>query len=85
MKLEGIIQKDGKVLGDDNCVYFVLIRGTDKEGFREVLLDAKVTGGRGFFSHQLIKSYIGMRIEFACSIKPYVFNYIIINNKEVKK
>ena len=62
--LTGIIQEDGYVLTDDGKKYPLPQRGIDKEGYPEVLINAKSVGGSGFFYRQSIKPYIGMKAEF---------------------
>ena len=56
--LKGIIQKDGSVKVNDET-FWLPFRGTDKEGYPEVLMDAKAVGGDGWMSRQSIKPYIG--------------------------
>jgi len=85
MSLEGVISRDGSVLGDDNKRYFFPVRGTDKEGFSEVLVNAYDVGGEGWMFRQSIKPYIGMRVEFECSSTGQGYNYKILKKqKEVK-
>jgi len=80
MILEGIIRKND-VLGDDDKVYKMPLRGTEN-GYNEVLMDARAVGGDGFFRRQSVAPYIGMRVEFVVSEKGYGYNYTII--KETK-
>ena len=85
MILEGVIQKNATVLGDDGEIYNLPVRGTDHEGYSEVLIDAKNVEGDGWMCRQSIKPYLGMRVRFCCNTKPpYGYNYEIIE-KEVKK
>ena len=82
MVLEGIIQKDGTVLTEKGEIYRLPRRGTDEKGYPEVLIDAKPVGGRGVFSRQSIKPYIGMKVSFYCNTKaPHGFNYTIIKEE----
>ena len=83
MRLEGIIQKEGIVLGGDGKEYHFEMRGTDEGGFSDVLMNAKFVGGKGFMQRQSIKSYIGMRVVFDCNTRvPFGYNYTIINSKK---
>ena len=81
MKLEGVIQKDGSVLGDDNIRYLLPVRGED-DGYPEVLMDAKDVGGKGWMSRQSIKPYIGMKVEFDYVKKPYGYNFKILKENK---
>ncbi|MCK4997391.1 hypothetical protein KAS08_03730 [Candidatus Pacearchaeota archaeon] len=76
--LEGIINSDGTVLGEDGIKYLLGTRGSDDEGFPKVLIDARDVGGSGFMRGQSIKPYIGMKVEFYCVVKPHGYNYRII-------
>jgi len=77
--LTGIIQKDGTVLAEDGTIHNLPVRGTDKEGFKEVLIDAKEAGGDGSFYRQSIKPYIGMTVEFVRVNKGSAgYNFIIL-------
>ena len=60
----GTIQSDGSVFETDGRTHWLPIRGTDEEGYPEVLLDAKDVGGSGFFRAQSIKPFIGMKVSF---------------------
>jgi len=84
MKLEGIIQKDGVVRGEDGKKYYLPVRGTDKEGYPEVLINAREVGGKDLFHKQSIKNYVGMRVKFLISPTGEGYNYKIIK-KGVKK
>ncbi len=80
--MQGIISERGEVLGDDGEVYFLPNRGTDSEGYREVIIDAKAIGGAGSMYRQSIKPFIGMKVSFDVSgIEGNGYNYKIINNK----
>lgn len=76
-KLTGIIQEDGKIKVGKK-LFVMCIRGTDRKGYPEVLIDATEKGGKGCFSRQSIKPYIGMAVEFYSNEKPYGFNYKIL-------
>jgi hypothetical protein len=77
MKLEGIIESDGTVLGEDGIKYFLPARGTDDEGFPKVLIDAEAVGGDSIIYRQSIKPYIGMKVEFS-NKKTNGYNYKIL-------
>ncbi len=62
--LTGVIRKNGTVLAEDGTIHNLPVRGTDREGYKEVLIDAKSIGGRGSFSRQSVKPYIGMTVRF---------------------
>lgn len=72
---KGIIQKDGVL--SNGKLYNHDVRGTDDEDYPEVLIDAKEVGGRGSFSRQSIKPYIGMTVRFKVSQKDTPYDYII--------
>lgn len=77
--LTGIIQKDATVLAEDGTLHQLPIRGTDKEGYPEVLVDAKEVGGSGSFYRQSVKPFIGMTAEFVRNGNKFQgFNFIII-------
>jgi len=77
--LTGILQKDGSVIAEDGTIHWPGTRGTDEEGFPEILIDAKDVGGYGTFSRQSVKPYIGMTVEFVRNGKKYQgFNFKII-------
>lgn len=75
--MQGTILKDGTVIGEDNKVYHLPFRGTDEEGYPEVLMDASSVGGSGYAQRQSIKPYIGMTVSFVGVGNGY--NYEIIN------
>jgi hypothetical protein len=64
MKKIGIIREDGFVETEDGKLFILPLRGTDKFGFPEVLIDAKNVGGKSTWQRQSIKDYIGMKVEF---------------------
>ena len=59
MRLEGVIQEDGTVLCD-GVNYIMPVRGTDSEGYKEVLLSDS-------FARQSIKYLIGKEVNFVCN------------------
>jgi len=62
--LVGIITKDGTVILADDREFEIGSRGTDDEGYPEVIIDAKKVGGDGYMYRQSIKPYIGMVCRF---------------------
>jgi hypothetical protein len=78
--LIGIIQKDGKVKSG-KTFFLMPFRGTDKEGYPEVLVDATSVGGESEMVRQSIKPYIGMEVEFQVH-NGFGFNYKIGENKK---
>jgi len=83
MILEGIIQEDARVLGEDGNVYHLPVRGTDEEGYPEVLIDAEEIGGDGWMYRQSVKPYIGMKVLFYKNPGAKEgFNYKIINKEK---
>lgn len=75
----GIIQADGTILEEDNNTHYLPFRGTDNEGYPEVLMDAETVGGEGFFYRQSIKPFIGMKVSFQYNIGSFGrFNHVII-------
>ena len=77
--LYGIIQEDATVLCEDGTIHNLPVRGTAKDGSKEVLIDAKEVGGDGMFYRQSITPYIGMKVVFGRIEKGYQgFNYRII-------
>lgn len=61
---EGIIQEDGSILGDNGKEYYLPIRGTDEEGYPEVLIDAESIGLNGWMYRQSVKPMIEMKCKF---------------------
>jgi len=53
------------------------IRGTDDDGYPEVLMDATNVGGRGTFQRQSIVPYVGMKVEFDTNGR-FGFNFKIV-------
>ena len=78
MIIEGIIRKKD-VLGDNNNIYHLPVRGITKNGYKEVLIDAEGVGGDGSFSRQSVEHYIGMRVEFVVSPTGYGYNYKVLD------
>lgn len=77
--LTGIITKEAYVQLEDGRLFEIDRRGMDKEGYQEVLIDAKSVGGDGSFYRQSIKPYIGMKCEFVLNEgTKYGFNFKII-------
>ena len=62
--LTGILQKDGSVIAEDGTIHYPGYRGTDDEGYPEILIDATDVGGEGSWSRQSVKPFIGMTVEF---------------------
>jgi len=80
-QLYGIIREDATVLAEDGTIHRLPVRGTDKEGNQEVLIDATKVGGDGEFTRQSIKPFIGMKVVFYRVESGYQgFNYEIIEN-----
>lgn len=77
-KLIGIIKEDGSVETEDGRNFYIGRRGTDKEGYPEVLIDAKSVGGDGWMHRQSIKPYIGMKCHFVSANGIYGYNFEII-------
>jgi hypothetical protein len=74
--VKGVIQKDG-VLADDGKLYNHAVRGTDEEGYPEILIHAREIGGSGSFARQSVKLFIGMIVRFTISPTGYGYNYEI--------
>ena len=83
--LTGILQKDGSVIAEDGTIHWPGTRGADKEGYPEILIDAKKVGGDGLFHRQSVKPYIGMTVKFVRhgGKKYQGYNFEIIPNKPV--
>jgi len=76
--LNGIIRNDGFVETSDGKLFILPIRGTDNNGFPEVLIDATLVGGKSSFSRQSIKPLINMKVEFITNNGEYGYNFKII-------
>jgi len=84
VKLIGTIQEDGFVLTDDGKRYPLDFRGTDKDGYPGVLINAKAVGGDGYFRRQSINPYIGMFVKFTINLDVPncgMLDSIILNKK----
>lgn len=77
-ELIGVINKDAYVEVSDGRIFSLPIRGIDKEGYREVSINATLVGGNGTFSRQSIKPYIGMKVSFVTNNGKDGFNFDII-------
>ena len=77
MKLIGVIKSDGFVETSDGKLFILPIRGTDENGFSDVLIDATSVSGGGTFKRQSIKSLIGMEVEFTTNNGGYGYNFTI--------
>ena len=77
MKLTGVIKSNGFVETLDGRLFILPIRGTDKSGFPEVLIDATCVGGNGTFKRQSIQPFIGMEVEFTTNNGVYGYNFTI--------
>ena len=80
-ELIGIINKDGSVKTDDGRTFEIGGRGTDAEGYPEVLIDAKAVGGGGWMRRQSVKPYVGMRCRFLTIDGRHGYNFDILINK----
>ena len=80
MKLTATVLNNGYVKTKNNTLFLLPIRGTDKEGYPQVLIDASNVGGTSSFKRQSIKPYIGMNVEFITQDGKHGYNFIIINN-----
>jgi hypothetical protein len=77
--LIGIITENADVKLEDGRLFSIDKRGTDKEGYPKVLIDAKSVGGNGWMYRQSIKSYIGMKCWFVLNEgATHGFNFTII-------
>lgn len=80
--LTGIIQKDGSVIAEDGTIHYLPKRGTDKEGYPEVLIDDEEIGGYGYFHRQSVKPFVGMTVEFVRVNKEHLgYNFVILKNR----
>jgi hypothetical protein len=77
--LTGILQEDGSVIAEDGTIHWPGTRGTDDEGYPEILIDARNVGGYNSWTRQSVKPYIGMMVEFIrYSKKTQGFNFSIL-------
>lgn len=74
--MKGTILHNGNVLAEDGKIYTLPIRGTDKDGFPEVLLDVREIGGTGEVVRKSIQPFITMTVEFIPKGKGYNFKII---------
>lgn len=79
MRKVGYIKKDGFVETEDGLIFHLPKRGTDDEGYAEVLIDATSIGLRGSFQRQSIKPLIGKKCEFVTNNNKFGYNFTIIN------
>lgn len=80
-ELIGIITKDGSVKTADDREFEMPRRGTDDEGYPEVLMDAKSVGGDGWMYRQSIKPFIGMKCWFVSNNGTSGYNFEVISNE----
>ena len=82
--LTGIIQADGSVIcNEDGTRHFIGKRGEDKEGYPQVLIDAKEVGGDSSWARQSVKPFIGMAVDFVRVGPTYPgYNFIILKNSQ---
>jgi len=77
--LYGTILENATVQADDGTIHNLPVRGTAKDGSREVLIDATDVGGDSEWHRQSIKPFIGMRVVFQRVEKGLQgFNYTIV-------
>lgn len=79
LELEGIIKNDASVETFDGKIFYLPVRGTDKDNYPKVLIDATSVGGYGTFKSQSIRPYIGMKVIFLSYNGVNGFNFIIKN------
>jgi hypothetical protein len=60
----GVIKENATVLAEDGTIHNLPVRGTDINGFSEILIDATAVGGDTDIRRQSIKPFIGMKVEF---------------------
>lgn len=78
-ELIGVITENADVKLEDGRLFSIDRRGTDKEGYPEVLIDATFVDGKASFARQSIKSYIGMKCWFILNEgTTHGFNFTII-------
>jgi hypothetical protein len=78
MKKIGILQRGGFVVTEDGKKYILPIRGIDKLGYPEVLIDARNVGGDSEAKRQSIRNYIGMKVEFIARTDIGGYNFRIL-------
>ena len=85
-ELIGVITENGDVELNDGRIFSIPQRGTDSDGYPEVLIDAMLVGGKGFMQRQSIKPYIGMKCKFILNEGSKCgFNFTIITLEDEKK
>ena len=62
--LTGILQKNGSVIAEDGTIHWPGTRGSDDEGYPEILIDARAVGGYNSWTRQSVKPYLGMTVQF---------------------
>ena len=78
-ELIGKITDDGYFVEvDDGRKFSLPVRGTDGDGYPEVLIDASSVGGDGDFYRQSSKPYIGMLVIFLTNNGKHGYNFLII-------
>lgn len=79
MRLRGKITDDGRSVEVAGGKQFILpFRGTDRNGFPEVLIDAQRVGGDGMFRRQSIAKWIGWPVEFMTANGETGFSFEIL-------
>lgn len=76
--LIGIITADGFVEVKDGRKFQIGKRGTDEEGYPEVVIDAESVGGDGWMYRQSIKPYIGMMCSFVTANGTHGYNFEVL-------
>jgi hypothetical protein len=83
MRLIGTITENGTAVRTKDGKEFVLpLRGTDREGFPEVLIGALRVGGDDMFRRQSIKQWIGYEVQFLTVNNETGFNFEIVGPVE---
>lgn len=87
-ELIGVITENGDVELVDGRIFSIPQRGTDSDGYPEVLIDAMLVGGKGFMQRQSIKPYIGMKCKFILNegtTRGFNFTIIILEDEKNKQ
>lgn len=79
-KLIGTITEQGFVKTKSGQLYAMDFRGTDDEGYPQVLMDAKSVGGTGWMHRQSIKPFIGMQCSFITNNGKNGYNFTVIKH-----
>ena len=83
MRLIGTITENGTAVRTKDGKEFGLpLRGTDREGFPEVLIGALQVGGDDMFRRQSIKKWIGYEVQFLTVNNETGFNFEIMRPVE---